>query len=67
MIENSCNALLTLVHLIAHIWAKIHFNIDRTKSEKIKLKSDHLELRFSVDYRSYIKIIKKICGNERRE
>ena len=66
VIENSCNAPLNLSSL-THIWAKIHFNIIRTKSEKIKLKSGHLELRFSVDYRSYITIIKEICGNERRE
>ena len=39
---------LTLVHLIAHICAKTHFNIISDKSEKMKLKSGHLELRFSV-------------------
>ena len=39
---------LTLVHWNAHIWAKIHFNIISAKSEKMKLKSGHLELRFCV-------------------
>ena len=39
---------LTLVHWNAHIWAKIHFNIISAWSEKMKLKSGHLEPWFSV-------------------
>ena len=40
---------LLLVHYNAHTWAKNHFNITRAWSEKTKLKSGYLELRFSVD------------------
>ena len=39
----------TLVNGNAHIWAKIHFNINSAKSDKMKLKSGYLEHRFSVE------------------
>ena len=50
VIENSSKAPLNLVPWNAHIWAKIHLNIISAKSEKMKLKSGHLELHFSVDH-----------------
>ena len=48
MIENSSNAPLNFSPPKCNIRAKNHFNIIRAKSEKKKLKSGYLELRFSV-------------------
>ena len=48
MTENSFKATLNFSSLNAYIWAKIHFNNISAKSEKMKLESGHLELRFSV-------------------
>ena len=48
MIENSSKAPLHFSLLKCTYLGKNHFNIISAKSEKMKLKSGHLEFRFSV-------------------
>ena len=66
VIENFPKHRLTLVNYNAHTWAKIHFNTTRAYSDKKKLKSGYLELRFSVQYRNIMcwlkwKFLQRLC------
>ena len=62
VIENSSKTPLNFSTLQCTYLGKIHFNVTRAKSEKKKLKSGYLELRFSIFIMYYINSI--ILNNE---